>query len=449
MPDSEELRTGLIQETHDSILCGHPGREGTAGILTRQFFWPKMSQQVRRFVKNCDVCGRNKAWRDRRQGFLKPLPIPSRIWQEISIDFVVGLPLSEGCTNMMVVTDRLSKGIMIQPMKDITAELVADWFVSVYYRAHYLPSAIVSDRGTQFVGTLWRRACQLLKITRRLSTAWNPETDGSTERMNQTIETFLRNFVAFDMRDWSKWTAVAELAINQRDAASTGVSPFFLMHGYHVDPLQLFEQPVVRNDLTRKSPAQKADEIVHKLQEAREYAQSAMASAQQAMEEQANRKRNQAPEFKIGDKVWLNLHNITTNRPSKKLDAKYAKYQVIGVVGTHSYRLDTPPGVHNVFNANKLRLASDDPLPSQKQDDSHPQPVLVGNDEEYDIEKVLDEKKGRGGSRRLLVKWKGYAKPTWEPATALADTVALEEWEQTAGERPAKAPKKRRVAKEG
>ena len=125
VPDSEELRTELIQQTHDSIQCGHPGRDITGALLSRQFFWPNMSRQVRQFVRNCDACGRNKAWRDRRQGFLKPLPVPSRIWQEISIDFIVELLLSEGCTNMIVITDRLGKGVILEAMRDITAETVA------------------------------------------------------------------------------------------------------------------------------------------------------------------------------------------------------------------------------------------------------------------------------------------------------------------------------------
>jgi hypothetical protein len=80
VPDDEKLRTQLIQQAHDSIVCGHPGRDNTAKILSRQFFWPYMSVQIRRFVRNCDACARNKAWRDRRQGFLKPLPVPSRVW---------------------------------------------------------------------------------------------------------------------------------------------------------------------------------------------------------------------------------------------------------------------------------------------------------------------------------------------------------------------------------
>jgi hypothetical protein len=79
VPELEELRTKMIQGTHDSRACGHPGRDSTGAILARQYFWPRMYEDVRRFVRNCDACGASTPWRDRRQGFLKPLPIPDRL----------------------------------------------------------------------------------------------------------------------------------------------------------------------------------------------------------------------------------------------------------------------------------------------------------------------------------------------------------------------------------
>ena len=142
----------------------------------------------------------------------------------------------------MVVTDRLGKGTIFDGLEDIQAETVAKWFVRNYYRHHFLPRAIVSDRGTQFVGLLWKRICQLLKITRRLSTAYHPETDGSTERMNQELETYIRTFIDYAQNDWYDLLSSAQIAINGRDAASTGVSPFFLQHGYHINPLNLQEE---------------------------------------------------------------------------------------------------------------------------------------------------------------------------------------------------------------
>jgi hypothetical protein len=426
VPELEELHTKMIQGTHDSKACGHPGRDATGAILARQYFWPRMYEDVRRFVRNCDACGASTPWRDRRQGFLKPLPIPDRLWSEISIDFVTDLNPSQGRTNIMVVTDRLGKGVIFKGLKDIKVETVAKWFVREYYSRHYLPRAIVSDRGTQFVSLLWARICQLLKIVRRLSTVYHPKTDSSTERMNSTMEDYLYTFCNYTQDDWYDLLPSAQIAIMGRDAASTGVSPFFLEHGWHVEPLDLQLEPTRRT--TGPSPIQRADAIVQKLQTAREWAQVSMAAAQQRQEEATNRRRQQAYNFKVKDKVWLNLKNVRTDRPTKKLDAKHAKFTVTEVIGSHSYRLDTPPGIHNVFHSNLLRPASYDPLPSQVQTDAQPGPQLVQNDLEYEVEGILQEKLVRR-KRKFLVKWTGYARPTWEPEDALLETAALAAWE--------------------
>ena len=140
---------------------------------------------VRQFVRNCDVCGRCHLWRDRKKGLLKPLPIPDRIWSELSMDFMTGLPPStNGATNVMITTCRLSKSIILEPMVSITAEAVAERFILSFVRHHGLPKAVTSDRGTQWTSDFWKRICELLNIHRRLSTAYHPQTDGATERMN-------------------------------------------------------------------------------------------------------------------------------------------------------------------------------------------------------------------------------------------------------------------------
>jgi hypothetical protein len=429
VPDSEPLRTRLIQETHDSVIGGHPGREATAALMMRQFFWPNMLADIRRFVRNCDNCGGKQVWRDRRQGFLKPLPVPFRIWSEISIDFIDKLPLSNSCTTLMVITDRLSKGVILEPCERITAEYVAELFVRCFYRRHGLPIAIVSDRGTQFTGDLWKKVCELLSIVRRLSTAFHPETDGSTERMNQNIEGYVRSYVDYFQARWAFLTAPAELAINNHDSASIGMSPFFLTHGYNVEPVQL-ELGLRTNDA--RTPAQKGEAIARKLAEVSQWAQMTMAVAQQTQEDQANRHRREPPRFKVGDKVWLSLKNIRTKRPSKKFDVRNAKYTVLEMVSSHSYRLNTPPGVHNVFNVRLLHPVASDPLPSQRTTNPQPQPEFVEGEEEYGIKEIMAERtvqRGRRQIRELLVEWVGYAEPTWEPATNLEETAALDAYE--------------------
>jgi hypothetical protein len=351
------------------------------------------------------------------------------MWSEISIDFIDKLPLSNGCTTLMVITDRLSKGVILEPCVRITAEYVAEMFVRCFYRHHGLPIAIVSDRGTQFTGDLWKRVCELLRIVRRLSTAFHPETDGSTERANQGVEGYIRSYVDYFQERWAFLTAPAELAINNHDASATSVSPFFMSHGYHVEPVVLDEE--LRTTEPR-TPTEKGEAIVRKLAEVTEWAQASMATAQQTQEDQANRTRQQAPRFKKGDKVWLSLKNIRTKRPSKKLDVRNAKYTVLEVIGSHACRLDTPPGVHNVFNVRLLKLVATDPLPSQRTTDPQPQPEFVEGDLEYGIEEILADRVvqiGRGKRKDYLVKWAGYVEPTWEPASNLQETAALDVYE--------------------
>lgn len=436
VPDSEPLRTGVIQKFHDSVLVGHPGREVLSAVLSRQYFWPGMLQQIRQFTRNCDKCGSSKSWRDRRQGFLKPLPVPNRIWREISMDFIVDLPLSSGCTNLMVITDRLGKGVILESLPDISTDTVADAFIRCFYRHHGFPDAIVSDRGTQFTGQMWTRVCSLLKIIRRLSTAFHPETDGATERMNQNVEVYIRIFCNYAQDNWASLLPMAELAINNHDATSTGVSPFFLAHGYHLNPLQIDDEEI--HERPGESPVVKGERIVRKLRDATEWAQSAMATAQQAQEDITNRTRQQNPSFRVGDKVWLDLRNVKTMRRNKKLDLKHAKYTVTEVISSHNYRLDTPKGIHNVFHSQLLRPAASDPLPSQRTDDPQPPPHILGEDqhEEYEIEHIADERvvqRGRGYQKQYLVYWVDYQVPTWEPAAHFQDTEALDVYEASRG----------------
>ena len=163
------------------------------------------------------------------------------------------------------------------------------------------------------------RLCELLKITRRLSTAFHPETNRAIERANQVLEHYLRCYATYLQDNWASLLPVAMLAINNRNATSTGISPFFLTHGYDVDLLDLAKgQEELRT--TGNSPVARGEAFVAKLKEAVEVAQAAMATAQEIQEEYANRARQVAEQYRVGDKVWLRLNNIKTNRPSKKLD---------------------------------------------------------------------------------------------------------------------------------
>lgn len=426
IPNCEPLRTRIIQNIHDSHITGHPGRDLTYTILSRQFFWQGAATDVRQFVRNCEVCGRNTIWRDTKKGLLKPLPIPERIGAELSINYITDLPPSgrDKATNCMVITDRLTKGIILEAMDDISAETTAKRIFRCWYPYHGIPRAIVSDRGPQFVSDLWRHLCKLLRIEQRLSTGYHPQTDGSTERMNQEVQKIIRIWVTYMQENWEQLLPIATAAINNRESSSTGLSPFFFMHGYHNDAIRIEDETPGR---PKKEGHVIAEDMIKRLQDATEWAQAAMAVAQDKQQHQANKHRTAAPRYKEGDWVWLNLKNAKTTRPSKKFDWIHAKYQVVREVNSHSYELAVHGRVHPVFHVDLLRPAANDPLPSQKIDHDDQGPVLLDGEEAWLVERILDEGR-RDGQKKAYVKWIGYQTPTWEPVANVKKTDAWKAW---------------------
>lgn len=368
-----------------------------------------------------------------KQGLLRPLPVPGRTWQELSMDFITKLPESNGCTNMMVITDRLGKGARLFDMATITAEDVAKLFMKEIYKVHGLPRAIVSDRGSQFVGQVWTVICRMLRIKSRLSTAYHPETDGATERKNADVEATVRIFTNTYEDVWAEHLWAVEYALNNRENKSTGLTPFYVYHGYHADPFSLAEEPRENARISSANPTIRGEAIASKLREAQEWAAASMAVAQQDQEYYANQRRAPAPIYKVGDQVWFKLTNARRKgHDNKKLDWVNAKYTVTKVVSPHAVRLDIPGRIFPTVHVDKLRLASTDPLPSQVVEEWNPEPIQVEGEDEYDVECIVDEHK-TNDQMFYLVKWRGWdtlpQDYTWESLEAMEDTKALDKWE--------------------
>jgi hypothetical protein len=155
-----------------------------------------------------------------------------------------------------------------------------------------------------------------MKISKRLSTAFHPETDGSTERINQELEAYLRCFISYYQDDWEQLLPIATLAINGRTLFVTGFNPFFATHGYDIKLIKT-EKPLKTKNTT---PTAKEEAFISKLKNVTEMAQTIIAAAQEKYEIYANIYRQLSEQFKIGDKIWLNLKDIATDRSCKKLD---------------------------------------------------------------------------------------------------------------------------------
>ena len=221
-----------------------------------------MNKDIHRYVRNCHVCRRAKAPRDKYNGLLKPLPIPERPWKDITLDYVTGLPKSKGNDAILMVVDRMSKERHYIPCtcsgEGTIAEATAKLLIDNVWRYHGLPNSMLSDRGPQFVSAVWKAWCKILGITAKLSTAYHPETDGQSEIANQEMERHLRSFVNYSQDDWTDLLPMAEFAANNAPSATTGLSPFMATKGY--EPRRSFDPTERSADSTRERLANEKPE---------------------------------------------------------------------------------------------------------------------------------------------------------------------------------------------
>uniref|UniRef100_A0A183CPZ9 RNA-directed DNA polymerase n=1 Tax=Globodera pallida TaxID=36090 RepID=A0A183CPZ9_GLOPA len=230
VPDEPELKQELLSHFHDTPAAGHQGRARTLELISRHYYWPAMKFQVNRYVDSCEICQRSKG--TERHAPLQPLPIPDGPWEEISYDFIVKLPKSKGFDSILVVVDRLSKMAHFIPCKEAsTAEDVADLFLKHIWRLHGTPKRTVSDRGSTFNSKFLKALYKALQIDPAFSTAYHPQTDGQTERLNQWLEAYLRAFINHRQTDWVDLLPLAEFCHNNSKSDATGLSPFELVYG--------------------------------------------------------------------------------------------------------------------------------------------------------------------------------------------------------------------------
>lgn len=164
----------------------------THNRVRKLFAWRGLKSAVRDFVAACAICSQAKPDRAKYPGLLSPLPVPSEAWQIISMDFIDGLPTSSSANCIMVIVDKFSKFAHFIPLHHpYTAQKVAQAFLDHIYRLHGMPTHIVSDRDPVFTSLFWKELFRLAQVKLCLSSAYHPQSDGQTERVNQCLETYL------------------------------------------------------------------------------------------------------------------------------------------------------------------------------------------------------------------------------------------------------------------
>lgn len=258
------------------------------------------------------------------------------------MDFVVGSLECEGYDARWVVVDRLSKMRHFIPCHTtIDAIGMAKLFLRGIVHLQGLPATIVSDRCPEFASACWGQICRQLGIDRRMSTAFHPQTDGPTERINASMEQHPRLFVNHQQDDWVQWLPRAKLAVNNGTPESTTCTPFFAVQG--MDPRMLFGgEPTKEQDHRHLN----ADQVQARMQQIHEHLWVGMRRSQAVHKEVANWGRIPALNIQLGTQHWLDTPHVQTTRPTQKLNwKKLGQFKVVCRISPYAYELELPASI--------------------------------------------------------------------------------------------------------
>jgi len=327
--------------------------------------------------------------------------------------------------------------------KSTSAPEFARMFVSHIVRLHGLSNSIVSDRGSIFTSNFWSTLASILKIDPRKSTAFHPQTDGQTERMNQTLEAYLHIFCNYDQNDWFELLPLAEFAYHNAVQESTRMSPFFANYGFHL--WFLAESRPTLTSSSHAAPA--AKEFASYLHDVHECLIQNVKHAQDLQTKYYNAKHKSVI-LKHGDFIWLNSSNISTTRPSKKLNWKrLGPFKVVKRIGLQAYKLALPASmcyIHDTLHISLLDPVKSTPIPPHGLPAAPPAAYIKDNQEYFKVQDILNSRRTRN-RLEYLIKWKGYpdSDNSWEPSSYVSSRGLVKIFHRRHPTKP--APSSRRI----
>ncbi|WVZ76428.1 hypothetical protein U9M48_024405 [Paspalum notatum var. saurae] len=360
--------------------------------LKERFWWYGMKRAVAEYVAICDTCQCVKAEHQRPAGLLQPLKVPEWKWEEITIDFFVGLPRTQkGYNSIWLVVDRLTNVAHFIPVNTTySGDKLAKLYIFRIVCLHGVRKRIISDRGSQFTSRFWEQLHDSLDTKLKFNTAYHPQTDGQTERTNHILEDMLRACAIQYGTSWDKCLPYAEFSCNNSYQASLKKSPFEAL------------TPLFWNQIGEK-------------QENLRVAQSRQRSYADV--------RSRDLSFKVDDHVYLKvspMRGIHRFNMKGKLAPRYiGPFKILEKKGEVAYRLELPPsllGAHDVFHVSRLKKCL--AVPEE-------QAPLEGLDVQEDLTytehlvKILDTSERSTRNKRIKmcrVQWSHHteAEATWE-----------------------------------
>ena len=347
VPRNEKLRAEIIWLHHDIPVGGHGEQQKTVKLVTRNFWWPGVTKEVKQYVEGCDAYQQNKNCTEQPVGKLMPNSILEKPWAYISVDFITKLPLAQGYGSILVVVNRLTKIVHFIPtMEKTLAEVLARLFRDNIWKLHGLPESIISDGGPQFAaGIIWELN-RILGIKSKLSIVFHPQTNRQTERVNQELEQYLRMFINYRQEQWSDWLETAEFVYNNKMHSSTKISPF--KANYRQDSRMEFE-------VRRKGKYKGIEKFVTQMKEIQEEAKAALEKAQEEIKRYTDKKRAKINEYRIGNLMMLSTKDLKyqmVSRRTEKLTEKFiGSYKIKKVISLNAVELELSSIVYHKLHS--------------------------------------------------------------------------------------------------
>lgn len=327
---SGDLRKQVFEKLHVNGVGGHSGVKATIKRVGEYFFWTTYKQDIGMWVRECEVCQVVKGEHVQKPGLLQPLVIPQEPWRDIAMDFITGLPKSLGFEVIWVVVDRFSRYALHHP---ISAKNLAQTFFDQIYKLHGLPESIVSDMDSLFLSEFWQQLFKLSGTRLCMSTAYHPQSDGCTERVNQCLEQYLRSMTSQAPKHWASWLPAAEWWYNTSFHTTLQSTPFEVVYG--TKPRCIPGQNRVHTNISS------LETMLAEKQQQWATLKEILVGAQARMKDYADQNRS-VREFAVGDLVYLKLQpyrQVTVAiRKNLKLSAKFfGPYKILDKIGKVAY----------------------------------------------------------------------------------------------------------------
>ena len=392
------VRQEIFRMAHDTL--GHFGFGKTYDLIRFSYFWPNMRKDLEEgYIPSCSECQRNKGSTQKPSGPLHPLPVPDGRCQSVAMDFIGPLPEDNGFNCILTITDRLNSEYRFIPTRtDISAKQLALIFFDKWYCENGLPLELFSDRDKLFISRFWRYFTLLTGIKHKCSTAYHPQTDGSSERTNKTLIQALRFHVERNQKGWV--SALPRIRFNLMCTVnkSTGYSPFMLRHGRNplvLPPLDATREPITQDEIDARA-------LLAHLHKSLNDAKDSLVAAKISQAFEANKSRSVSSPFpySIGDNVLLStLHRrreyVSSNgkRAAKfiaRFDGPYAVTDVHSSASTVTLDLPDSPNIFPTFHISLVK-------PFRPNDDIVYPHRAIDDLQEFFVEAIIDHRtRGRG-----------------------------------------------------